>query len=352
MQSRGLVILLLAVVLGGAAVWLARGWLESQVRVETIVQEAPAKPAAAVVVARTPLSFGNNIRREHLRVVDWPTDSVPDGAFTSIEDILGDGTQRVALRSIAVNEPVLADKVSGFGGRATLSAVISDDMRASTVRVNDINGVAGFVLPGDHVDILLTRQRNDRLITDVLLQNVLVLGIDQDANDDREQPAVVKAVTLEVTPVQSQKLTLAQQVGSLSLALRAVTDTEADTFVTITEGDLTVGEANTPTAAAAAPPAAAPAPVAQVRVTNPRRKPKSLVNVVRGLAETEYDVKPERGVPTVTTIAPATAPVAEPAAPAPAPVAAPVPAPVPPTGLIPELISQQLAPTELGGNVQ
>ncbi len=349
MQSRGLIILLVAVVLGGAAVWLARGWLEDQVRVETVIQEAPAKPAASVVVASTPLTFGNNIRREHLRVVDWPTGSVPQGAFSSVDELLGEGGQRVALKSIAVNEPVLQSKVSGFGGRATLSALINPDMRGTTIRVNDVNGVAGFVLPGDHVDILLTRDRNDRLISDILLQNVLVLGIDQDANEEREQPAVVKAVTVEVTPQQSQKLSLAQQVGVLSLALRAVTDSDPGTFVTITEGDLTIGEANTPAVAkvetSAPAVAAAPAHAAAVRAA-PRRKAKSLVSVVRALNETEYDVKPEGG----STIGTRPRPTAEPTLPA-EPVAAPVDV-TPTRGLIPELISQQIAPTKRGGIVQ
>lgn len=348
MQSRGILILLVAVVLGGAAVWLARGWLEGQVRVETVVQEAPAKPVATVVVARTPLTFGNNIRREHLRVVDWPMNSVPQGAFTSIDELI-EGGQRVALRSIEVNEPVLESKISGFGGRATLSAVINPDMRGTTIRVNDINGVAGFVLPGDHVDVLLTRERNDRLISDILLQNVLVLGIDQDANEGREQPAVVKAVTVEVTPQQAQKLTLAQQVGVLSLALRAVTDTDAGSFVTITEGDLTIGEANSPTVASAKAPAptvaSAPAPAAAVRAA-PRRKPQSLVSVVRALLETEYDVKPESNSPILTR----TQPIAEPTPPI-EPVAAPVEG-TPTRRLIPELISQQIAPSGRGGILQ
>ena len=132
--------------------------------------------------------------------------SVPPGSFASVEEVLGtDGKRRVALRAIEINEPMLKTKISGFGGRASLSTILAPEMRASTIRVNDINGVAGFVLPGDHVDIMLTRSAGGseaNLLTDILLQNVKVLAIDQDANEDRAQPAVVKAVTLEVTPVR------------------------------------------------------------------------------------------------------------------------------------------------------
>ena len=123
------------------------------------------------------------------------------------------GGKRVVLASIEANEPVLASKITGPGQRATLSAVIGAGMRAVTIRVNDVEGVAGFVLPGDHVDVLLTRLPDKRSgDTDVVLQNVKVLAVDQLADDSSEKPAVVKAVTLEVDTVSAQKLSLA---GSL-----------------------------------------------------------------------------------------------------------------------------------------
>ena len=175
-----------------------------------------------VVVASTTLYFGNTIRSEHVRLVDWPADVLPPGSFQSVDELLGDAEERVVLRGMEVNEPVLKNKVSGFGGRASLSSVIAPEMRAVTIRVNDVNGVAGFVLPGDHVDILLTRDRTGgksrnggsaNLITDVMLQNVKVLGIDQQASEQVDKPSVVKAVTMEATQFQAQKLVLAQQVG-------------------------------------------------------------------------------------------------------------------------------------------
>ncbi|MCK5275102.1 MAG: Flp pilus assembly protein CpaB, partial [Alphaproteobacteria bacterium] len=150
---------------------------------------------------------------------------------------------RVVLRSIQTNEPVLNSKLSGAGGKATLSTILDKEMRAVTIRVNDVNGVAGFVLPGDRVDVLLTREenqasRNKNPITDFLLQNIKVLGIDQKANDDEDKPKVARAVTLEVEPFDAQKLALATTVGSLSLALRHEANADADYTRTVRVSDL------------------------------------------------------------------------------------------------------------------
>src|SRR3979409_1692603 len=111
----------------------------------------------------------------------WPAAAVPQGAFRSIPDVLTAG-KRVVLTAIEANEPILASKITGPGQRATLSAAIADGMKAVTIRVNYVEGVAGFVLPGDRVDVSLTRQ-NDKsaATTDVVLQNIKVLAIDQTA---------------------------------------------------------------------------------------------------------------------------------------------------------------------------
>ena len=157
-HTRALWTLGLAVVIAGGAVYLAHDYLENQ---KPLIVEVPAEsqvPMTTVVVARTPLYFGSSIRSEHLNEIEWPAGSVPPGSFSTITEMLGDETkQRVALRAIEINEPVLKTQVSGFGGRASLSTILAPEMRASTIRVNDINGVAGFVLPNDRVDIMITR---------------------------------------------------------------------------------------------------------------------------------------------------------------------------------------------------
>jgi len=299
MRMRAFWMLGLAVILAGAAVLLAQNWLQSQ---QPQIVEVPAEPQvqmATVVVAATPLYFGNTIGREHLREVQWPADAVPPGSFTGIDEILGeDGERRVALRAIEINEPVLKSKVSGFGGRASLSTILSPEMRAATIRVNDVNGVAGFVLPGDRVDVLLTRDAGGggegsslSLLTDILLQNIKVLGIDQDANEDRDKPGVVKAVTLEVTPVQAQKLVLAQRLGQLSLALRNVTNVEAEKPKTVTLKDLRVGEVNQEVG----DEKKAKTKKTVVSAKTVKKKNEGLsVRIVRGLTSTKYEVEPER----------------------------------------------------------
>jgi pilus assembly protein CpaB len=229
------------------------------------------------------LYFGSQLSEENLRVVEWPADSQPEGTFAALSDVVTPNERRVVLRSIEANEPVLMSKVSGFGGRASLSSVISDEMRAMTIRVNDVHGVAGFVLPGDRVDILITREpERDQPITDILLQSVQVLGIDQDANEKRDKPQVARAVTLEVTPEQAQKLTLASTVGTLSLSLRNMLNTESVEQRSITIKDLRFGEANSTEGAKPAP-------------TRVYRDPGVAVRVVRGLAASNLQVMPEGG---------------------------------------------------------
>ena len=138
-----------------------------------------AAATATVVVAKTKLQYGAILRREHLREVPWPSAVVPNGAFSSTNELINADDQRIVLRTIEVDEPVLPNKVTGFGGRASLSAIIAKDMRATTIRVNDVNGVAGFVLPGDRVDIIITRDpffsqvRNSGNATDLVTQLLL-----------------------------------------------------------------------------------------------------------------------------------------------------------------------------------
>lgn len=190
---------------------------------------APDRSTKLVIVAATPLHFGTVLTANMLAEVEWPASSVPAGAFTSREALLGGGGGRTVLASIAKNEPILAAKITGAGQRGTLSAVIETDMKAITIRVDDVLGVAGFVQPDDRVDVLLTR--NDRpaspspyqapaaAFSDLLLQNVRVLAIDQIA-DRSGQAKPAKAVTIEVTTEDAQKVALGASVGQLSLALR------------------------------------------------------------------------------------------------------------------------------------
>jgi pilus assembly protein CpaB len=184
------------------------------------------------------LRFGTELNASMLQEIPWPADSQPAGAFTKISDILSGG-RRVVLAAIEANEPVLSLKITGAGQRATLSALVKPGMKAVTIRVNDVEGVGGFVLPGDHVDVVLTRQiEKGSATTEVVLQNTRVLAVDQSADERASKAAVAKSVTLEVATVDAQKVWLASSVGSLSLLLRKAGETAATKTRKITLSDL------------------------------------------------------------------------------------------------------------------
>jgi pilus assembly protein CpaB len=211
-----------AVLFGLLAVFLAQVWLNNQADQNRKNLEAQRKadpPARTMVVAAKALRFGDELTASSMREAAWPEGALPAGAFSRIAELTSD--KRIVLMPIDINEAILAAKITGPGQRATLSAMIQEGMTAVTIRVNDVEGVAGFVLPGDRVDIVLTRQHDKGEATsDVVLQNARVIAIDQLADVRAEKPSVVKTVTLEVNVVDGQRLALASNVGTLSLMLR------------------------------------------------------------------------------------------------------------------------------------
>jgi pilus assembly protein CpaB len=210
-----------AVLFGALAVFLAQIWLNNQAELRMRSLEAHKKaepPAHTIVVASEPLRFGDDISARALREVPWPSDALPAGAFSKISELTAD--KRVVVMPIEVNEAVLATKITGPGQRATLSATLQNEMKAVTIRVNDVEGVAGFVLPGDHVDVVMSCSDQNAATNDVVIQNARVLAIDQLADERADKPSVAKAVTLEVDVASGQKLALASTFGTLSLMLR------------------------------------------------------------------------------------------------------------------------------------
>jgi pilus assembly protein CpaB len=233
----------IAVVFGLLAVFVAQGWLNYQAELsrKTVAPKPQAVATRTIVVAAGPLRFGAHVMPENLREVAWPDDAIPAGTFATIAELTQG--KRIVLASIERNEPILRTKITGPGQKATLSAVIQDGMRAVTVRVNDVEGVAGFVLPGDHVDVLLTRQAERTTGTnDVVIQNTRVLAVDQLADDAADRPTVVRAVTLEVDTIGAQKIALAASLGNLSLMLRRAGEQHQDVTRRITTSDLTQTE--------------------------------------------------------------------------------------------------------------
>src|SRR3954464_5387673 len=265
----------IAVVFGLLAVFVAQGWLNYQAELSRKVQPK-SKPVATrtIVIAAGPMRFGTHVSADNLKEVTWPDEALPAGTFGSIAEVMS-GNKRIVLASIAKNEPILRSKITGAGQKATLSAVIQDGMRAVTVRVNDVEGVGGFVLPGDHVDVLLTRQQERANgMNDVVIQNARVLAVDQLADDAADRPTVVKAVTLEVDTISAQKIALSASLGSLSLMLRRAGEQVQDTTRRVTASDLS----NTELIQAA-----------------PEAKRFAKVAVTRGTNRQEYNVATEEG---------------------------------------------------------
>ena len=257
MRSRGMLMLLLAVFAGLAAVVLAARWMQGQ-----------GGDKSRVAVAAVEIPLGAVITPEVVRLVEWPQNSLPPGAFNEIEKLQG----RVVTGTLQRGEPVLEARLAPEGTKGGLSALVPEGKRAMTVRVNDVVGVAGFALPGTFVDVLVNTQGEgskgndrDRTISKIVLARMLVLAVAQEVDRDTTKPRVVNAVTLEVTPQQAEILDLARSVGTLSLVLRNQSESELVITDGVTKEQLLSGVRRNE-------PVAEPAPVA-VAVKRPRPRP-------------------------------------------------------------------------------
>lgn len=299
MRNRAILMLGLAIVFAVVAAFLAQSWLRSQVGSPTeqtvIIQEAPKPPETTIVVARQPLFYGNELTRQNVREIPWLADDLPTGTFEKIDDLFVDDQTRVVLRTMEQNEPVLNTKISGDDRAATMSAIIPLKMRAITIRVNDIVGVAGYIIPGDRVDMMLTREGSSKKTeTSLLLQNVQILGIAQQVSEDQQEPRVVRSVTIAVTPSQAQKVVLAYNVGSLTLALRNRGDADPSRATRVTIADLGIGEAFRPAGSGSS------RTVLAGSASTPRRRGASIA-VARGLKVFKYTVQREKFEPLAPT---------------------------------------------------
>jgi pilus assembly protein CpaB len=194
--------ILIAVFLGLGAAVFARSWMKS--RIEAV--EAERRLGVQVVVATRDIAFGEQITAEMVETIGWPKDSVPSGAFHDANEVVG----KVANQKIIEGEAILKARAVGQAGGSSLA-----------VRVNDVVGVAGFLLPGNRVDVLATREIDrNKAQTRTLLQDIKVLAVDQTAAPEKDKPVVVRAVTLEVDPREAELLVNATQEGSVQMALR------------------------------------------------------------------------------------------------------------------------------------
>jgi pilus assembly protein CpaB len=211
MKRRGTMLVLLSLVLGLTAAWGANRWVQAQLADDD-------GSATRVVAAAFAIPYGTKITERHVRLVELSPDGVPDAGLFSLEEAVG----KVATVDIERGELLLHTRLADHAGGSTLAALVQESMRAITLRVDDVVGVAGFLLPGNYVDVVSARmdRGSRRAVTETILRNIKVLAVDQTAATNQNDPVVVRAVTLEVTPAQSETLVKARQEGTIQLTLR------------------------------------------------------------------------------------------------------------------------------------
>jgi pilus assembly protein CpaB len=279
MRANSVIILVIAILMGGIAAFLARSWLLSKTQVSS---------SGTIIVAAKHLPFGTALTEDTVQEITWAAPTLPTGAFPSKQALSKDG-RRTTLAAVEQGEPILSSRVTGPGQRASLSTMIDQDKRAITIRVDDVRGVAGFILPGDRVDVVLIRSESDSAgrkdYSDLLLQDVKVIAVDQISAEQKDRPTIAKAVTLEVTPQQAQKITLATDIGHLSLILRKSGDSNVVMNERVTASDLLEGAVSR----APTPAPANPSPV-QTEPARAPSSPDSTVWIIRDLRSQDYKV--------------------------------------------------------------
>ena len=273
-NKSNMVLLLVAIIMGAIAAFMARSFIQGQSQTAT-------QATKTIIVAASSIDVGTVMTDAYIAEIQWHSATLPEGAVTSKEDFLS-GNRRSALVPIARNEPILRSKVAETGNGGILSAMLDKNMRAVTIRVDDVSGVAGFILPGSRVDVALIRTETTgegpTTSSNIFLQNVKVLATDQVTGMTVEKAAqVARAVTLEVSAEDAQKILIAEKVGKLSLILRQTGNTaNAENTRRITDRELLMlGPAK------AEAKEAAPAP----------RNDNTTVIIVRGAKSEEYSVK-------------------------------------------------------------
>jgi pilus assembly protein CpaB len=286
MRNRVFAVLVLAVIAGGGLAYGTYNLVQNQ------PVPAAAVPTQPVVAAAADLQLGSELKKEDLVTLEFPAGQAPAGSFSQPAEILGRGL----IVPVVKNEPILSAKLAPQEAGAGLPPVIPEGMRAVSVRVNEVIGVAGYVLPGTRVDVVATASPNESradTTSKLILSNVQVLTAGTRMEQDQEQgkPMQVTVVTLLVDPEQSERLALASTEGKIQLALRNPLDQTAPETPGVKTAAL-VGNARTAPQRASAAPAARPRPAtAPVTHTVPQPATMPTVEVIRGDKRAQEEVR-------------------------------------------------------------
>lgn len=215
MKKRGFLLVTLSLIMGVGAAWFANGWVANR-------SGLGDSDLAMVMTASMDIPYGTKIESRHVRAVQMPKGIRPQDVATSVDEIEG----FVASVDVVEGEMLLKSRFVEHGAGSTLAALIGENMRAITVRVDDVVGVAGFLLPGNYVDVLATKvdRRSKKASTETILKKIKVLAVDQTARTNEADPVVVRAVTLEMTAPQSESLSKRRAEGTIQLTLRNPND--------------------------------------------------------------------------------------------------------------------------------
>lgn len=225
-------VLLVGIGLAGFAVYMAQGYIsqyQTALAQERAAREKQVKLTDVYVAAR-PLKYGEQLTLEDAKLIKWPEEFLPEGAFTTEDALLpGENAEfRTVLRAMEANEPLLAVKLTEPGQDAGITSRLSRGMRAFAINVDVSSGVSGFLRPGDRVDVYWTgstgQAREARKVTKLIEANVRLIAVDQTADEDRYSPVIARTVTVEASPQQVAALAQAQSTGKLSLSLVGAQD--------------------------------------------------------------------------------------------------------------------------------
>jgi pilus assembly protein CpaB len=279
-------------VLGLAALVVAKAVLPSGSSTQAKTKAPPPISGVPVVVAKAPLKFGDKLDATKIQILTIPSNAVPDGAFRTTQQVLSQdgGGPPVVLTAIAAREPLLPAKLSGPGARASVAAEIKDGMRAYTIKVSDVTGVGGHALPGDRVDVVLMRDLSfdpakHSYVSDVVIQDVRVLGVDLNADPNSNKPATPNTATLEVDIADAQKLAVAGDLGKLSLLLRRTGSAEIARTTSMHTANFLSGGA--PVAPVRVRHVAAPAGPPMIQIVEPAKHgggPMDMFSKLAGMA--------------------------------------------------------------------
>jgi pilus assembly protein CpaB len=232
MSVRRILFVLIALCVSGTTVLIGRAWLTPREVPQVVAAPVPESPR--VLVAQATLAAGQFVRPENLRWQAWPADGVSGNYVTEDKGHIEDFVGAVVRSALTEGEPITEGRLVRPGDRGFLAAVLTPGDRAVTVNVTMASGIAGFVFPGDRVDLLLTmtlQQENVKIprhASETLLTNLRVLAVDQRTDDQNKEVVVAKTATLEVTPKQAEAIAVATDLGNLSLSLRSIGTAEAE----------------------------------------------------------------------------------------------------------------------------